>query len=120
MAGINESGQSLIFAGDVPTGSYAQLMSGNLERLVEGAAQSARQTISSVEASGASLALAVSCVGRRGVFRERIGEELEAVLEVLGPDATLVGSTSGEISPHLSGPAMFHNQTMTLTTLAEA
>jgi hypothetical protein len=52
---------------------------------------------------------------------ERTEEELEAALASL-PDGTgLVGFYSyGEISPHASGRCELHNQTMTITTLAEA
>lgn len=32
----------LVFAGDVPTGSYAQLMRANFERLIQGAANAAQ------------------------------------------------------------------------------
>ena len=62
----------------------------------------------------------VSCVGRKLVLRQRIEEELEAVGEILG-GATLAGFYSyGEIAPHRrEARCELHNQTMTITTLAE-
>ena len=55
------------------------------------------------------------------VLRQRIEEEVEGVREVLGPQAVLTGFYSyGEISPHAPrSRCELHNQTMTITTLAE-
>lgn len=117
---VDQSRQSLRFAGDIPEGWFAQLMSGNLERLIDGAARSARQASSTATLAGQTLGIAVSCVGRRAVLRDRIEEELEAAIDVLGTDTQLFGFYSyGEISPHMTGPAEFHNQTMTLTIISE-
>jgi hypothetical protein len=66
------------------------------------------------------LAIAISCVGRRLVLRERTEEELEATLEVLPQGSQQIGFYSyGEISPYTSGYCDLHNQTMTLTTISE-
>ncbi len=47
-------------------------------------------------------------------------EEIEATLDVLPSNTRQVGFYSyGEISPHTSGRCHLHNQTMTLTTIAE-
>ena len=42
--GIDETAQSLTFAGDVPEGSYARLMKANFDRLIDGAAAAARRS----------------------------------------------------------------------------
>jgi hypothetical protein len=74
-----------------------------------------------VQAAGETLAIAISCVGRRLVLGERIEEETEATLEHLPPATQQIGFYSyGEISPYASGACDLHNQTMTLTTFAEA
>jgi hypothetical protein len=69
----------------------------------------------------AELAILVSCVGRKLVLRQRVEEEIEAVREVL-PQAVLAGFYSyGELCPQGSAKnCELHNQTMTITTLAEA
>jgi hypothetical protein len=118
---VDEAAQSLTFAGDIPTGSIVQLMRANFDRLVQGASDAATQA--RVTQAGASdiLSLAISCVGRRLVLGERTEEELEATLEVLPSRAKQVGFYSyGEISPFASGSCDLHNQTMTLSTIAEA
>ncbi len=118
---VNESDGSMTFAGDVPEGSMARLMKANVERLVDGAADSARQARID-GSSGPSLAMLISCVGRKLVLKQRVDEEVECVRDTLGADTTLTGFYSyGEICP--AGPghkqAELHNQTMTITTFAE-
>ena len=117
---IDEETNSMTFAGDVPEGASAQLMMANLDRLVEGAGNSAELTRESCPNDTSILALAVSCVGRRLVLGERAEEELEAVTESLPPESRVIGFYSyGEICPDGLGTCVLHNQTMTLTTIAE-
>jgi hypothetical protein len=117
---VDDANQSLVFAGDVPQGSLAQLMRANFDRLIEGASAAATMT-AAASSGGPVLSVAISCVGRRLVLGERIEEELEATLDALPPAAKQVGFYSyGEISPYASGTCDLHNQTMTLTTIAES
>lgn len=110
--------KSMRFSGDIPVGWNAQLMRASIDRLVDGAINAANQSLLQPAQEG-TLAFAVSCVGRRLVLRERAGEEIEACLQVLGDNVTLRGFYSyGEIAP-VDGFVGLHNQTMTLTTLAE-
>jgi hypothetical protein len=116
---IDEATQSLTFAGDIPQGSLAQLMRANFDRLVEGASGAAAM-IRQHEAVGPVLSIAISCVGRRLVLGQRVEEETEAVLDTLPAGTKQVGFYSyGEISPYTDGTCDLHNQTMTLTTVAE-
>jgi hypothetical protein len=122
---VNEQDQSMTFAGDIPQGCLAQLMRANFDRLIEGAAQSALMTRSNSGSGAASdqpcLCIAVSCVGRRLVLGERTEEELERAAEILPAGSAQIGFYSyGEISPFVSGGCDLHNQTVTLTTIAEA
>lgn len=115
---VDEASQSLTFAGDIPTGAHAQLMKAQLDRLIEGAEQAAG--LAGRAGDGPVLAVAISCVGRRLVLRERTEEEVEAVQEALPAGAQVVGFYSyGELSPISSGSCDLHNQTMTLTTIRE-
>jgi hypothetical protein len=117
---IDEGAQSMTFAGDVPEGGWAQLMRANVDRLVDGAFGAARATLEAGSAEP-ELALLISCIGRRMVLRQRVEEEVEAVREVLGPNAVLAGFYSnGEIAQGAPGrPCELHNQTMTLATFSE-
>ena len=118
---IDEASDALIFAGDIPEGARAQLMKANFDRLIEGAEAAggrARERLG--EGEGPTLALAISCVGRRLVLGERTEEEVEATLEALPAGAEQIGFYSyGELSPQGHGPCELHNQTMTLTTIRE-
>lgn len=118
MVGFSEEQKSLLFAGDVPQGSQAQLMRGSFPALVEGAAHAGGQAALS---DGPALALLVSCIGRKLMMGQRIADEVEAVADILGPSATQIGFYSyGEIAPHeKSGRCELHNQTMTITTISE-
>ncbi len=115
---VDEAAQSLTFAGDIPTGAHAQLMKAQLDRLIEGAEQAA--TLARPGAASDALAIAISCVGRRLVLRERTEEEVEAIHDALPAGTQVVGFYSyGELSPLSSGSCDLHNQTMTLTTIRE-
>jgi hypothetical protein len=114
--GVDEASQSMIFAGDIPTGAYAKLMRANFDRLILGAQAAG----AAATQAGPALSIAISCVGRRLVLGERTEEETEATLDMLPPGTAQVGFYSyGEISPHASGRCDLHNQTMTITVLSE-
>jgi hypothetical protein len=118
--GIDEEQQSITFAGDIPEGSYVTLMKSNPDRLIDGAYDAAQKVHLKEYKDEDILSIAISCVGRRLVLKQRIEEELEATLEVLPKKTKQIGFYSyGEISPLLSGKCDLHNQTMTLTTIWE-
>ena len=118
---INEADQSLIFAGDIPQGSTTQLMRANFDRLIDGAAQAAEQTNVANKVNNHYLSIAISCVGRKLILKERIDEEVEATLEVLPANTQQLGFYSyGELSPTGSLSCRLHNQTMTLTLMSES
>lgn len=117
---IDEASQSITFAGDIPEGSYVTLMKANYDRLIDGAAEAAEAVFLEGYKGETLLSIAISCVGRRLVLKQRVEEELEAALEVLPSLTKQIGFYSyGEISPLASGSCDFHNQTMTLTLLWE-
>lgn len=116
---VDESSQSITFAGDIPEGSFVQLMTANFDRLIDGASQAGEQT-DIKSASGEILSIAISCVGRRLVLGQRTEEEIEAALDSLSDNTKQIGFYSyGEISPLATGRCDLHNQTMTITTLWE-
>lgn len=122
--GIDESQQSLIFAGDMPVGYTAQLMRGNFDRIIDGAYQANRLTLSDIQQQfnepQSGLLIAISCVGRRLLLGERIEEETEVSLDGFPSHTKQVGYYSyGEISPYTKGSCDLHNQTMTLTYISE-
>lgn len=118
---IDEKRQSMTFAGDVPEGASARLAKSNFERLIDGAAGAARTSSESAGAIAPSLAILISCVGRKLVLKQRVEDEIDGVRDVLGAQAALAGFYSyGEIAPFASGArSELHNQTMTITTFAE-
>lgn len=120
--GVDETKQSMTFAGDVPVGAHAQLMKANFDRLIDGATGAACACRQALGSAATDLALLISCVGRKVVLQQRIEEEVEAVRDVLGEGAALTGFYSyGEISPFTPGARCeLHNQTMTITTLSES
>ncbi|XXT19044.1 FIST N-terminal domain-containing protein [Sorangium sp. So ce429] len=119
---VDHEAESMTFAGDVPKGHLVQLMKADFERLIGGAEQAARAASEAGRAGGeGTLAIAISCVGRRIVLGDRTEEEVEAVLDVLPRGTRVTGFYSyGEISPYATGHCDLHNQTMTLTVLSEA
>jgi len=118
---VDESRQSLTFAGDIPTGQYVRLMKANTDALIDGAEAAGRLALA-IKDPASSFAVLVSCVGRRLILGQRIEEEVEAVLEQIGRGVPAAGFYSyGEICPSgLVHSCDLHNQTMTLTVFTEA
>lgn len=117
---VDEPANTMTFAGDVPEGYRAQLMRANLERLIAGSGGAASALRGSARFGDHTLAIAISCVGRRLVLGERAEEEVEASLTELPPGTQQIGFYSyGEISPSGVLGCDLHNQTMTLTTISE-
>lgn len=118
---VDEEKGSMTFAGDIPEGCYVRLMKANFDKLIDGANLAAAHTQVRGASEGDRLAVLISCVGRKLILGQRIDEEVEAVMGVLGEGATITGFYSyGEISPVVeSAKCELHNQTMTITTFAE-
>lgn len=119
---VDEERQSLTFAGDMPEGGVARLMRANTDKLITSAGLAAQQAAQGLPPHTPTLVVSVSCVGRRLVLGERTDEEVETVVDCMPAGAAHLGFYSyGEISPSLpGGVASLHNQTMTVTALAEA
>jgi len=120
--GIDEANGSLILAGEIDPDGYLRLMHASTDKLVNGAEAAAEAVAATAPGSGDSLAILVSCVGRKLVMGDRVDEEVEVVGEVFGKAGILTGFYSyGEISPFAPGASCkLHNQTMTITRLSEA
>ena len=117
---VDEEYQSMTFAGDLPQGSFVQLMRANADRIIDGASEAAKNSVEKFSLDEEILSIAISCVGRRLVLGERAEEELEAVLDSLPERTQQIGFYSyGEISLIEEGYCELHNQTMTLTTISE-
>lgn len=119
--GVDESLQSITFAGDVPEGVYANFMKANFDRLVDGAHGAAETSCGSISDRDPDLAILISCVGRKLVLKQRVEDEVDAVRQVVGQRCSLAGFYSyGEISPFTANARCeLHNQTMTITTLKD-
>ncbi len=120
--GVSEADDSMTFAGDVPEGTSVRLMRTSREGLIagaEGAAAIARRGLGGLDPA---LVLLVSCIGRRLVLKHRVDEELESARDAMGSTGVFAGFYSfGEIAPTGAGEACaLHNQTMTVTALAES
>lgn len=117
---VDEEEKSITFAGNITEGGYVRLMKGNIDRLINGAEDATKEAISKLKET-ADLALIVSCVGRRLIFKQMIEEEVEAVRHVLGDKTSITGFYSyGEIGPHgQHSLCELHNKTITITTLSE-
>lgn len=118
---IDESTQSMIFAGDVPEGAKIRFMKANFDKLVDAATSAAQELLELNNNVSPEFALVVSCVGRKLVLVNRIEEEVEAVTDVFGQNTTLAGFFSyGELaSSEGAGKCNLHNQTITITSFRE-
>lgn len=122
LVGIDDAEQSVTFAGDLPQGARVRFMRATRDALINSAESGLDgMRAGSADAIGDTLALVVSCVGRRAVLGQRCEEELELAREALPPGAVMAGFYSyGEIAP--AGalvPCELHNQTLVLTLIGE-
>jgi hypothetical protein len=117
---IDEAENSMILAGDIFENSTVQLMMTNVDNIV-GAAEKAAIKALKFRKKKPELAILVSCIGRKLVLDQRVEEEVEEVIEIVGNTATVTGLYSyGEIAPFVGeSNCQLHNQTMTITLISE-
>lgn len=117
---IDETSNAMILAGDIPENSKVQLMMTNVDHIASASELAAKQAIEKRK-SKPQLALLVSCIGRKLVLDQRVEEEIEEVVSIVGEDTTICGFYSyGEIAPfNLEINCQLHNQTMTITLISE-
>ncbi len=116
---IDETNNTMTFAGNLPEGSKVQLMKANLDKLIDGAIDAAHDSLKDFKEP--ELAIAISCVGRKLVLGQKVDEEVEETKSAFGSSTKMTGFYSyGEISPIInSNNCQLHNQTMTITTICE-
>ena len=117
---IDEEENSMILAGDILEGSTVQLMMTNVDNIVSAAEGGAKHAID-LRKNKPELAILVSCIGRKLVLDQRVEEEVEEVVEIVGDDTVVCGFYSyGEIAP-FDGEmnCQLHNQTMAITLISE-
>lgn len=117
---IDEADNTMILAGDIPEHSKVQLMMTNVDNIANASERAAKQALE-LRNKKPQLALLVSCIGRKLVLDQRVEEEIEEVVAVLGEETTICGFYSyGEIAPfHGENNCQLHNQTMTITLISE-
>lgn len=117
---INEEDHSMILAGDIVEGSMVQLMMTRVDNIVC-AAENAAVKASQLRKNKTELAILVSCLGRKLVLDQRVEEEVEEVMEVIGNNTTFCGLYSyGEIAPFEGEKnCQLHNQTIAVTLISE-
>tara|TARA_R110002126_G_scaffold291189_4_gene450846 strand:+ start:8659 stop:9798 length:1140 start_codon:yes stop_codon:yes gene_type:complete len=117
---INEEENSMILAGDILENSKVQLMMTNVDSIVNAAEIGAEKALEH-RANKPDLAILVSCIGRKLVLDQRVEEEIEEVIEVIGKEATVCGFYSyGEIAPFNDEKnCQLHNQTIAITLISE-
>ena len=110
----------MILAGDILEGSQVQLMMTNVDSIVNAAEIGAERALSERK-KAPELALLVSCIGRKLVLDQRVEEEVEEVMEVIGNKTLVSGFYSyGEIAPFEDETnCQLHNQTMAITLISE-
>jgi len=118
---VNESTNSLVFAGEVPEHSIVRLMKTNSEKLIEGAGKAVKNCYSKSPAAPFEFALVVSCIGRKLVLKQQVEEEIETLKKSLGNSTVISGFYSyGEIAPvKYCDNSELQNQTLSLTLLSE-
>ncbi len=117
---IDEAQNAMILAGDVPENATVQLMMTNIDNIAIASETAATRAMEGRKIPP-QLALLISCIGRKLVLDQRVEEEVEEVMGVIGKEATIAGMYSyGEIAPFYGEQSCkLHNQTMTITLISE-
>ncbi len=117
---INEEENAMILAGDIEENDKVQLMMTNIDNIANASERAAKQALE-LRKTKPELAILVSCIGRKLVLDQRVEEEVEEVIEVIGEDTAVCGFYSyGEIAPfHGYISCQLHNQTMAITLISE-
>ena len=116
----DDTNHSMILTGDVPEGSKVQLMMASVNGIATGAYEAAQLAMKNRKKSP-EVAILVSCIGRKLVMDQRVEEEVDEIIEIIGKEAKITGFYSyGELAPFNGENACeLHNQTMTLTLISE-
>lgn len=118
---VNETDKSITFAGNVLQGSKIKLMKTNLDLLIDSSEITAKQlNTKSADTNTNSLAILISCVGRKLVLKQLVQEEVESAASAF-PAVNITGFYSyGEISySNKLKQSQLHNQSMTITFISE-
>ena len=117
---IDEQENAMILAGDVPENSRVQLMMSTMDDIAA-ASETAAVRAMQGRRGAPQLAILISCIGRKLVLDQRVEEEVEEVIDVIGDEVTITGMYSyGEIAPFYGERSCkLHNQTMTITLISE-
>ena len=92
----------------------------NVDNIANASEMAAKQALEQRQ-NKQQLAILVSCIGRKLVLDQRVEEEIEEVVNVVGKDTVITGFYSyGEIAPfYKETNCQLHNQTMTITLISE-
>lgn len=118
---INEEEESMTFAGNMPEGRQARLMKSHLHKLINGGEVAVESSLKNFGTEKPTLAIIVSCVGRKIIMKHNVEEEIEVVRHQLGDNCVISGYYAyGEITPKsVINNCELHNQTITITTFSE-
>lgn len=117
---VDEANNAIVLAGDIPLNAKVQLMMTNVDNIANASEKAATMALENRKTKP-EVAILVSCIGRKLVLDQRVEEEVDEVIEVVGPETIITGFYSyGEIAPfHGEHACQLHNQTMTITLLSE-
>ncbi len=117
--GMNEANRSLVMGGDIPSGAMVSMMRADTSNLVQGAGTAAKTAMENAKA-GTSLAIIISCVGRKLILGKDVIQEYNAVKAIIKCTNIAGFYSNGEIAPSgFVDDCRLHNQTMTITRFQE-
>ncbi len=117
--GLDQSRGYLVLAGEIPGHLPCRLMHGSAGGLIGGALSAAR-ALGSAPPPDSSLAIVISCIGRRLALGDHAADEALAIGEALGAIPQIGFYAYGEIGRLVGARHCdFHNQTMAVTVLSE-
>lgn len=120
---------SITCAAEIPEGSEVRLMIGSKERAVEAAEDAARHLMKEFERDRTrpKFVLVFNCIAREKLFAQKAGDEIHAIMQIVGPDVPMLGfytygeqaPLGGEIRDREKCDPRFYNETVVLFAVGE-
>lgn len=120
---------SITCAAEIPEGAEVRLMIGSKEKAVEAAEDAAQHLMREFELSRAKpkFMLMFNCIAREKLFAQKAGDEIRAVMQIIGPDVPMLGfytygeqaPLGGEVRDEKKCDPRFYNETVVMFAVGE-
>jgi len=108
---------SITFVSEIPENSIVRMMKGDVESILEGGEETAKEAVSQMEGR-VGFAMIFDCISRLLLLGEKAAQEIEKIRKVIGTKTPFIGFyTFGEVGIEKGGQPVFCNKTCSVHLL---